>query len=131
MKNILFKLMLAVVLLGLTAPVWATGPVAPAIGAYCWNANTESDLAGYYIQVFDSVGPHQPIDAKLPLTVPPACSNVGKVGAFRDQSADVDGDFVVRVSAYDVAGNESTLSTGFAYELNSKPPATPTGCEVF
>lgn len=83
-----------------------------------WNPNTESDLAGYTVQLYD----REPVDVGLPQIVD------GKVRYETPEVEDLDpAIIVVRVRAYDHAGN---VSSPAEYSLNP-PPAPPAGIEVF
>lgn len=83
-----------------------------------WNANTESDLAGYKIYRVMGSGP---------LTL---LTTIGKVTTYTDTLPDVDGDVTYAVSAYDTSGNESPLSVSVTKVLNTNPPQAPTGLVV-
>lgn len=89
---------------------------------FFWNANTEPDLEGYkfYVkQVGGTYGP--PLDIKSPQ------SAIG-VEQFKTSFGSLSpGNYAAAVSAYDKAGNESTVSNEvtFTFLVKDLPPATP------
>lgn len=90
---------------------------------FFWNANTESDLAGYRFYVKPVTGTYGP-----PLDITQPQSAIGAelfITSFGSLSA---GDYVASVSAYDRAGNESGKSNEvrFTFVAVDLPPAVPT-----
>lgn len=84
-----------------------------------WNANAESDLAGY--KIYRSVG-------TAPMTL---LATVGKVTTYVDDPLPaIDGDIGYALTAYDTAGNESVRSLTVTKTVNAIPPVAPTGLVV-
>lgn len=80
-----------------------------------WNANTESDLAGY--KVYFGTAPGQ---YSTPVTV--------TAPSYTFQGATDKTTYYVAVSAFDTSGNESALSDEVSiYVPDVTPPAKPTG----
>lgn len=91
---------------------------------FFWNANTESDLAGYRFYVKPTAGVYgSPLDVKQPQTA------IG-VEQFKTSFGNLlPGDYVASVTAYDKIGNESPKSNEVVFTftvLDILPPATPT-----
>lgn len=88
-----------------------------------WDANTESDLAGYYIyeaQVSDG----QVVGA---FSYPPVLAPLHAITFITPHA---DGTYYWKITAYDTAGNESGFSNEVTAEFNMTPPVPPTGCTV-
>lgn len=90
---------------------------------FFWNANTESDLAGYKFFVKPEGGSYgSALDIKQPQ------SAIG-VDQFKTSFGTLaPGNYVAAVSAYDRAGNESGKSNevAFTFVVPDLPPAIPT-----
>lgn len=100
--------------------VWAQMPTPIGL---CWDANTESDLAGYYIyeaQVSDG----QVIGQVHTSVAAPATEYDFTPGSHAD------GQYYWKITAYDTAGNESGFSNEVTATFNVTPPTPPTGCAV-
>lgn len=107
--------------------VWlVTGGVAWGQSApvgLAWDANTESDLAGY--RVYQSTSPNVPVDQDHQLAVcAPSETN------FNFQAPFTDGQYYWVVTAFDTANNESGPSNEVTYTFDSTPPVPPTGCSL-
>lgn len=85
-----------------------------------WNANTESDLAGYIIYETTNPGVPGPEIAR--------CTKEMTEFLFPPQMVHSDGNYGWQMSAYDEAGNESGLSNEATASFNVSAPAPPTGC---
>lgn len=88
-----------------------------------WDANTESDLAGYYVyeaQVADGqvIGEYM-VSVPAPLT-----------DFTFTPGSHADGQYYWKLTAYDLAGNESGFSLEVTAEYNVTPPSPPAGCSV-
>ena len=90
---------------------------------FFWNANTESDLAGYRFYVKPVGGTYG-----TPLEIQQPQSAIG-VDQFKTSFGTLaPGNYDAAVSAYDRAGNESGKSNevGFTFIVHDLPPAIPT-----
>lgn len=86
-----------------------------------WNANTESDLAGYKLYYGTSKD-------KLSNVI-----DVGKVTSYTSPDLAAGDTYYFAVSAYDASGNESELSdiVGITVPaVDTTPPAKPTGVKA-
>ena len=77
-----------------------------------WDANTESDLAGYKLYYGNASGAYQ------------NNVDVGNVTTYTVKDL-TDGTWYFVVTAYDTADNESGFSNEVNSELNATPPADP------
>lgn len=94
-----------------------------------WNANTESDLAGYKVyfaqQNCAAQGP------LAPLSVAGSPVQVGKVTTYKHVGLPVmDGTLCWEITAFDTSGNESLRSSRVSKDVNQVPPVAPTGLGV-
>jgi len=117
MKKVLFGSMCIALVLGGVALAQVGQPTGLQ-----WDANTEPDLAGYYIyeaQMSDGqvIGTYM-VSVPAPLT------------EFTFVDPHVDGQYYWKLTAFDTAGNESGFSNEVTAAFNAQPPAPPTGCSV-
>ena len=90
---------------------------------FFWNANIESDMAGYRFYVKPVGGNYTtPLDIKHPQTAIGVDQFKASFGSLAP------GNYVASVSAYDVANNESCKSNevAFTFVVPDLPPAIPT-----
>lgn len=83
-----------------------------------WNANTETDLAGYKVYSKATNAATWRVDdvgKALKLDIPNMAENL---------------EYCAQVSAYDTAGNESGKSVASCDLLDTVPPAAPTGVKA-
>ena len=86
-----------------------------------WDANTESDLAGYRIYIGDETGKYD------------NGTDVGLKTIFEWKNLDPGRTYFFVVTAYDKSGNESGFSDEVSYTLalpDTVPPAAPTGIKI-
>lgn len=108
-------------LMGLALALGCAGWAEAATAS--WNANTESDLAGYRLY-----------------RAPGACANPGAYATVQTYPSTVttgtipnptvDGRACHRLTAFDTAGNESVFSATVEFNYNVVPPVAPTGFSV-
>lgn len=113
----LFKALVCLVsLLSAASGAWAQ--TAPTV-ALTWNANTESDLAGYklYRGLFAC-----PTTGGLPT---PAYKDLGKVTTYTDTLPTGTTAVCYSLTAYDLSGNESGQSVKVGKSFAPTPPPTP------
>ena len=116
MRKIIITLMTTAVIGGLA---YAQGPYNPQ--GLSWTANTETDLAGYYIYEANTSGGHtQP---NFAFSVPAGTEQF----TF---SAHDDGHFFTVITAYDHAGNESGFSNEVEYTFDTQGCAAPQNLRV-
>lgn len=94
-----------------------------------WNANTESDLAGYKVYRGNgtcSVGPLQPlVVGGSPVSV------LAPATTYKDTTVPTfDGQLCYELTAYDTAGNESPRSVRATKTVNLIPPIAPVGLNI-
>ena len=84
-----------------------------------WNANTETDLAGYKV--------YRGLDNATPTFL----VSVGKVTTYTDSSLpSTNSSVTYRLTAFDNAGNESPLSVAVTKVYDANPPQAPSGLAV-
>lgn len=108
--------------------------VIPALGwaadaTLIWNANTESDLAGYKVYFAqmncNAQGPLAPLSVNGSPVV------LGKVTTYKHVGLPIiDGTLCWELTAYDTSGNESLRSVRVSKAVNQVPPAAPNGLDV-
>lgn len=118
MKRTLLTIGLAI-LLGLVI-IGVTNSQAGQV-VFEWDANSESDLAGYRLYQTSSPGGYVFGEANAVGVIPAGTETF-------TLTMNVDGTFFWVVTAYDTADNESGPSNEVTTEVNFKPPSPPTGC---
>lgn len=88
---------------------------ASANVTFQWDANTESDLAGYRLYQGVSSGVYDAVVADIP------------AGTETVTIAVDDGTYFWALTAYDADGNESGFSNEVMRRVDTTPPAPPTG----
>ena len=98
-----------------------------------WDANTESDLAGYRLYTSSTPGQYSLVgkNPSLTPTSPPASYVKSIAKPAVTMTADMigtDGQKIYFVlTAFDTAGNESGISNEVSYVFTDSPPAAPKG----
>jgi fibronectin type 3 domain-containing protein len=82
-----------------------------------WNANTESDLAGYRLYQSNTSGVYTTYRADIPAPTHEVTVTIP-----------TDGTYFWVVTAYDTSGNESGRSNEATLVIDTTPPGPPTGC---
>lgn len=101
--------------------VFMAGVASAATVNLQWDANTETDLAGYNLyRAF------QPCTAQGPLN---KVGTVGKVTSTTDTVA-VDGLYCYELTAFDTSNNESGRSNKAEATVNVNPPPAPKNLRV-
>ncbi len=114
----LFILMVTVIFL-LTAGI----AVADNSVAFTWDANPESDLAGYRLYQTDTAGVYVYGESFAVEEIPAGTETVTITGVS-------DGTMFWVLTAYDTEGNESGPSNEVSAILDSTPPGAPTILEI-
>ena len=83
-----------------------------------WDANTESDLAGYKLYWGTVSG------------VYPNSINVGNVTQYKIPGIQANVKYYYAATAYDLQGNESEYSNELEHTVDTSPPAPPTGLKA-
>lgn len=84
-----------------------------------WNANTETDLAGY--RIYRGFG----------TATPTLLASVGRVTTYTDTTVpNISQDVTYNLTAFDTSGNESAHSVSVTKAVDVSPPAAPTGLVV-
>ena len=105
----------------------------------CWDANTESDLAGYKVYVASQSGlvtgvftPDIINGRDVVLTATPASPCDSVFGTYLDVGGIplVDGQYFMIVTAYDTSGNESANSNEVSVPLDLTPPVGPANAHI-
>jgi hypothetical protein len=116
----LYKLTVVAILAPL---LFAFGPT----DRLCWDANTESDLAGYRVHSGSAPRAYtQVMDVQLTPTPAAPCVTLGSLGLQG-------GSYYVAVTAYDVESLESEYSNEVTFPLDlteGVPPAAPGGVRI-
>ena len=87
-----------------------------------WNPNSELDLAGYYI--YEAQMKDGQVMGTYMVSVPAPLTD------FTFVDSHVDGQYYWKITAYDIAGNESGFSNEVTADFNVTPPSPPIGCSV-
>lgn len=115
MKRLIFVLTTVMVLIS------GFGPSQAGQVVFEWDANTESDLAGY--RMYQSSVSGQYVYGKA--------NAIGEIPAGTETFTLVtlaDGTFYWVATAFDTAGNESGPSNEVSTTINFEPPKPPGGC---
>ena len=103
----------------LTVALWCAVSSAQAASAtVSWDANQESDLAGYLLHYGASPGAYE------------GTQDTGATTSYDLPGLPNEGMLCVAVSAYDTSGNESPLSQEVCATYDHQAPAAPTGLTV-
>ena len=98
-----------------------------------WDANTESDLAGYRLYTSSTPGQYTLVgrNSSLTPTNPPASYVRSIARPAVTMTTDMIGTEGQRIyfvlTAFDTAGNESGVSNEVSYTFSDSPPAAPRG----
>jgi opacity protein-like surface antigen len=86
-----------------------------------WNANIETDLAGYHLYQSQTSGAY--VKGVFIADIP-------KPATFYSITGLVDGTYYWVLTAYDESGNESVFSDEVSLKIDSTPPVKPTGLKA-
>ena len=100
------------VLLGIWAFFGLSTPVSAASVILVWDPNPEADLAGYRVHIGTSAATHT------------QAINVGRVTTYTVSDLPPGGTYTFAVSAYDIFGNESSLSKEVSITIPTAPATT-------
>lgn len=117
-KRILIVLAVLALLQGVTLQAQTHNPIGLQ-----WDANTETDLAGYYI--YEAHTSDGQVIGTYMVSVPAPL-----VSFDFPPDSHVDGQYYWKITAFDTAGNESGFSNEVTADFNITPPSPPTGCSV-
>jgi len=100
-------------------PLSAVGEVQAAT-KLCWDANTETDLAGYRVHTGVASGMYTAIkDVVLTATPTNPCEKIVDLGIPEGTG------YFGAVTAYDTSGNESGFSNEVTFNADLTPPIAP------
>ena len=108
----------------ITSPLWAAGTLCGNACKATWNANTETDLAGYkmYLGV-------QPSNYSIVKDVGKTLTPASPLVAISTLGL-ADGQWYLAVTAYDVVGNEGGKSLEAPFLLDRQAPVGVGGVRV-
>src|SRR3990167_6470594 len=111
-----------VIALFIVMPVFGVGTVVGRNCVVSWNANLETDLAGYHLFIGTVPGSYVPPQTILAPATSITCANAGIT---------VLAQYYVTLTAYDISGNESGNAVELPFQLaDLEPPVVPVGLEV-
>ena len=115
MKSLLMAFLMVLLLVG---QAWADSNVT-----FAWDANTETDLAGYRLYQSSTPGTYTFGESEAVVTIPAGTETV--------QITVPDGTLYFVLTAYDTDGNESGPSNEVTPgDLDTTPPVNPSGVRI-